>query len=216
MVPKESENAMMNTLVKDIVDTNNGHPTTGYMGTKYLLDLLTKKGREDIVWKMALNTDFPSWSHFLKDGRTTITEAWTGGGSQNHLALGAAIDPWFYNVLAGINPEENAPGFKKFTIRPYVPEHDLDWVKASVHTLHGYISSSWEKKPGGLNLEIKVPANTTATVFIPAGTGAVITESGKPLLKASGIRLLTSDDKKTIIEVEAGSYSFEVLGNTQK
>jgi len=215
MVPKASENAVMNTLVKDIVDTNNGHPTTGYMGTKYLLDLLTKKGREEIVWKMALNTDFPSWSHFLKDGRTTITEAWTGGGSQNHLALGAAIDPWFYNVLAGINPEENAPGFKQFTIRPYIPDHDLEWVKASVHTLHGYISSAWQKKPGGLNLEINIPANTTATVFIPAGPGASITEGGKPLLKASGIRLLTSDEKKTVVEVGAGSYSFEVLGNTQ-
>ena len=215
MVPKASENAVMNTLVKDIVEINNGHPTTGYMGTKYLLDLLTKKGREDIVWKMALNTDFPSWSHFLKDGRTTITEAWTGSGSQNHLALGAAIDPWFYTVLAGINADETAPGFKKFTIKPFIPDHDLDWVKASVQTIHGFISSSWQKKPGGLKLEVNVPVNTTATVFIPADPGAMITEGGKPVLKATGIKLLSSDDKKTVFELGAGSYSFEVSGSIQ-
>jgi alpha-L-rhamnosidase len=178
--------------------------------------LLTKKGREDIVWEMAMKTDFPSWSYFLRDGRTTITEAWTGGGSQNHLALGAAIDPWFYTVLAGINADETAPGFKKFTIKPFIPDHDLDWVKASVHTTHGLISSAWQKKSGGLKLEVKVPVNTTATVFLPADPGAVITEGGKPVLKATGIKLLSSDDKKTVFELGAGSYSFEVLSDLQK
>jgi alpha-L-rhamnosidase len=208
MVPKELENQIMNTLVKDIVDNNNGHPTTGYMGTKYMLDVLTKKGREDLVWKMALKTDFPSWGYFLRDGRTTITEAWTGGGSQNHLALGAAIDPWFYAVLAGINTNESAPGFKKFTIKPFIPDHDLDWVRASVNTMHGRISSSWQKKQNGLMLDIVVPVNTSATVHLPANKGASINEGGKLLSGAKEIKVIVIKEDVTIIEVGSGSYSF--------
>lgn len=178
MVPEDMEESVFNTLIKDIVETNDNHPTTGYVGTKFMLDLLTEKGREDLVWKMALNTDFPSWGYSLRNGRTTITEKWADGGSQNHVVLGAAIDPWFYNVLAGIRPDVNFPGFKKFIIDPYIPETDLDWVKATVHTIHGTISSSWQKKSGGLILEIKVPANTTATVYLPTNSGEKVIELG--------------------------------------
>lgn len=208
MVPKEMEEAVMNTLVKDVIDTHKGHPTTGYMGTKYMLDLLTKKGREDIVWNMALKTEFPSWSYFLRDGRTTITEAWTGGGSQNHLTLGAAIDPWFYAVLAGINPQESTPGFKKVIIKPFIPDHDLEWVKASVNTMQGTIYSSWQKKQGGLSLEIRIPANTTATIQLPASKGAAITEGGKALSGVKGIKILPSNDDRAIVEVGSGTYTF--------
>ena len=198
----------MNTLLKDIIELNNGHPTTGYMGTKYLLDVLTKKGREDLVWDMALKTDFPSWSYFLRDGRTTITEAWTGGGSQNHLTLGAAIDPWFYTVLAGIKPDERAPGFKKFIIKPFIPERELEWVKASVHTMHGTITSSWQKKQSGLMVEIKVPANTIATVHLPVSAGSLITEGGKTISEIKGIKFVESEANEVVFELGSGSYSF--------
>jgi hypothetical protein len=175
-----------------------------------MLDLLAKEGREDLVWNMALKTDFPGWAYSLRNGRTTITEKWSDGGSQNHVVLGAAIDPWFYNVLAGINPDESVPGFKKLIIRPYVPDHDLDWVKASVHTLYGTISSSWKKKQGGLLLEIKVPANTTATVHLPASPGAVIKEGGKPVTRSKGVQALAPEGGRTVFGVGSGSYSFFV------
>jgi alpha-L-rhamnosidase len=165
---------------------------------------------------MALKTDFPSWAYSLRNGRTTITEKWTDGGSQNHIVLGAAIDPWFYNVLAGIKSDEGFPGFKKFTIKPYIPDHGLDWVNASVHTIHGTISSSWQKKPGGLILEVKVPANTTATVYLPASPGAVITEGGKPLSRAKGIRILATEDDEAVFEVGSGSYSFSISGTSKR
>ncbi|HEC44717.1 MAG TPA: hypothetical protein ENI20_18020 [Bacteroides sp.] len=216
MVPEDLEESVMNTLVKDIVEIRDGHPTTGYMGTKFMLDLLTEKGREDLVWNMALKTDFPSWAYSLRNGRTTITEKWTDGGSQNHIVLGAAIDPWFYNVLAGIQQDENFPGYKKFIIKPYIPDHDLDWVKASIHTIHGTISSSWEKKQDGLNLKIRVPANTTATVYLPASPDAVITEGGKTLSRAKGIRILAREDDEAVFEVGSGSYSFLISGTSDQ
>ena len=209
MVPEDMEESVFNTLVKDIVETRDGHPSTGYVGTKFMLDLLTEKGREDLVWKMALKTDFPSWGYSLRSGRTTITEKWSDGGSQNHVVLGAAIDPWFYTVLAGIQADESFPGFKRFIIKPYVPENDLDWVDASIHTIHGTISSSWQKRANVTIFEITVPTNTTATVYLPVNQGAIVTEGGKPLQKANGIKLLESDNEP-IFELGSGSYKFSV------
>jgi alpha-L-rhamnosidase len=208
MVPADLEQSVLNTLINDIVKKHGTHLTTGYIGTKYLIDLLTRKGHADLVWKLANKTDFPSWAYSLRNGHTTITERWSDGGSQNHLVLGAAIDPWFYNVLAGINPDENYPGFKKFIIKPYIPSNDLDWVDASVNTLYGTITSSWKKKQGGLILEIKVPANTTATVHLPSNDGATIMEDGKKIANLKGIKVLESKGNNVVYEVGSGSFSF--------
>jgi len=210
MVPADYEQSVLIKLVNDIVEKHNTHLTTGYIGTKYLLDLLTQKGLKDLVWKLALKTDFPSWAYSLRNGRTTITEKWTDGGSQNHVVLGAAIDPWFYNVLAGINTDENFPGFKKFIIKPYIPSNDLEWVNASVNTLYGTITSSWQKKQDGLIIDIKVPSNTTAIVYLPKSLGATITEGGKQLSKVKGIKSMPSGLDESIFEVRSGSYSFFV------
>ena len=208
MVPEDLEKPVMNTLIKDIVEIRDGHPSTGYVGTKYLLDLLTEKGREDLVWNMALKTDFPSWGYSLRNGRTTITEKWVDGGSQNHVVLGAAIDPWFYNVLAGISPDESFPGYKEFNIKPYIPAHDLDWVKASVHTIHGTISSSWQKIQDELILEIKVPANTTARVYVPASRIEDVVEQDENILKSSNIEFLRMEKDRAVYRVGSGKYQF--------
>ena len=210
MVPEDYEKAVMKRLIQDIVEINDTHPTTGYASTKFMIDLLSEKGREDLVWKMANNTDFPSWAWSLRNGKTTITEKWTDGGSQNHVVLGAAIDPWFYNVLAGIRPEEKNPGYKNFIIEPYVPEQDLDWVNASIHTVNGTISSSWEKKEGGMLLEFRIPSNTNAKVYLPSNNLNAIKEGGKKLSRLREIKILDSDKDKILLELGSGTYSFSI------
>jgi len=208
LVPDDQEKSVFNTLINDIVEIREGHPSTGYVGTKLMIDLLTEKGREDIVWNMALKTDFPSWGYSLRNGRTTITEAWKDGGSQNHVVLGAAIDPWFYHVLAGIKMNEQFPGFKKFTIDPYIPKDDLDWVRSSVHTVHGEIASSWKKDPKGLIMEVTIPANTTARIHLPASSGDAVKEGGKRISSIKEISIITEGEDEVIIEVGSGHYSF--------
>ncbi len=210
MVPADIEQTVFNTLIHDIVEKHNTHLTTGYIGTKYLLDLLTRKGHQDLVWELALKTDFPSWAYSLRNGRTTITEKWSDGGSQNHLVLGAAIDPWFYNVLAGINPDEDNPGFKKFMIKPYVPKNDLDWISASLQTQYGKIASSWHKMKDGIIFDIQVPSNTKAMVQLPVGEGAKILEGGKQLSQVKGLNSLVVEKGQSIFELGSGSYSFSV------
>jgi len=95
-------------------------------------------------------------------------------------------------------------------IKPFVPDNDLDWVNASVHTLHGTISTSWQKKPGELILEIKIPSNSTATVHLPAMQGAEITESKKPVSRDKGVRLHYFDQNEAVFEVGSGTYTFSV------
>lgn len=210
MVPSDLEQSVFNTLVNDIVEIRDGHPSTGYVGTKFMLDLLTDKGREDIVWNMALKTDFPSWGYSLRNGRTTITEAWKDGGSQNHVVLGAAIDPWFYHVLAGIKMDEKYPGFKRFMIDPFIPADDLDWVASSVHTMYGKITSSWKKDPDGLIVEVSVPVNTTAIIHLPARGGDTIKESGKRISRQKEISTITESEDEIVVEVGSGDYSFSI------
>jgi alpha-L-rhamnosidase len=197
-------------LIDDIVKTHNGHPTTGYVGTKYMIDQLTKAGRQDIVWQMLMNTDFPSWNYSLRDGRSTITERWDDGGSQNHVVLGAAIDPWFYTVLAGIRADENYPGYRQFSIQPYIPDSALDWVKASVNTAYGTISSSWKKTKSSLQFDFEIPVNTTAIVYLPANAAADIRESGQSPDKSNSVMLLGVKENKTVLKLGSGSYHFEV------
>lgn len=208
MVPDDLEQSVFNTLLNDIIENRDGHPSTGYVGTKFMLDLLTEKGREDLIWNMALKTDFPSWGYSLRNGRTTITEAWKDGGSQNHVVLGAAIDPWFYNTLAGIKMDEQFPGFKNFTIDPYIPEHDLDWVKSSIHTMYGEITSSWKKESDGLIMEVNVPSNTTAIIHLPSKEVDMIKESGKSISRQKELRIIGERSDETVVEVGSGNYSF--------
>ena len=103
---------------------------------------------------------------------------------------------------------ESAPGFKKFSIKPFIPDRDLEWVNASVHTIHGTIASSWQKKSMGLLMEIKIPFNTTATIHLPAAKGATITEGGKPIPANKNIKGVPLDASDFIFEVGSGSYSF--------
>ncbi len=124
------------------------------------------------------------------------------------MVLGAAIDPWFYNTLAGIKIDEQFPGFKKFTIDPYIPDDHLDWVTSSVHTVHGKISSSWKKDPKGLIMEVRVPANTTARIHLPSSPGGSILESGKRISRVKEIHTTNETEDETVVEVGSGNYSF--------
>jgi alpha-L-rhamnosidase len=210
LVPAEWVSAVQRVLIDDIIKTHNGHPTTGYVGTKYMIDQLTNAGRQDIVWQMLMNTDFPSWNYSLRDGRSTITERWDDGGSQNHVVLGAAIDPWFYTVLAGIRADDNYPGYRQFSIQPYIPDSNLDWVDASVNTAYGNIASSWKKTKSGLQFDFEIPVNTTAIVYLPVKSAAVIRESGHQINKSNSVSVISMQDSQTVLKLGSGTYHFEI------
>lgn len=131
---------------------------TGFVGTPYLLHVLSSYGHTDLAYSLLLRTEYPSWLYPVTKGATTIWEHWDGimedGGfwsadmnSFNHYAYGSVAD-WVYGVAAGITPVEEAPGYEKVRIAPH-PDSRLDWLEASVETRRGLVSSRWSKLPQG-------------------------------------------------------------------
>jgi len=122
---------------------------------------------------------------------------------------------WYYEYLAGI---QNAPGsvaFEKIVMRPY-PVDGLDYVKASYHSMRGMIKSHWQKKNNTFQWEITVPANTTATVYIPATDKALVSEGGQKASAAKGVKFVKMEGDYAVYEVGSGSYSFFNNQNNKK
>ena len=160
----------------------------------------------------------PSWGYMVDMGATTIWERWDGYvkgrgfqdpgmNSFNHWAFGA-VGEWVWRELAGINPDEDQPGYKHFVIRPR-PCGGLTWVKARYDSIRGPIVSEWKIADGRFQLHVEIPANTTATVFVPAKDAAAVTESGKPAAEAAGVKLLRTEAGTAVFAVESGRYRFE-------
>lgn len=205
LVPENLEEGVMNALLKDMFEKHQGHLTTGYPGTWCLIDALTRNGRADVVWHLATRTDFPSWGDMLK-GRTSASENWKGG-SLSHVALVGPIDAWFFNTIAGIRPDEEKPGFERVTIKPYIPK-DLPWARGTLESVRGRIESSWRKESGSLRLDVGVPANTTALVFVPTLDPAAVREGRVRAVKAKGVKLLRQEGGAAVYQIGSGRYSF--------
>jgi alpha-L-rhamnosidase len=112
-------------------------------------------------------------------------------------------------VLAGINPDEEFPGFKKIRIKPNVVG-DLSWVKARYQSQYGEISSSWKVENDSLYMEITIPVNTSALVYIPCGDIQQVSESGKPVLGSEDVKSGLSENGKTILSLGSGEYHFSM------
>lgn len=183
------------------LEQNRGHFDVGVLGAKYLTDALTNAGRADLAYGLATRTGFPSWAHMLEGGRTTLSEFWDLHGSHNHVMMGS-IDGWFYRVLAGIQPTEDRPGFAHIVIKPFMPT-GLNYVKASTRTVRGAVAVEWRKVDNGLTLKMRIPVNSTATIYVPVKSAERI--QSEPPLKA--VRNL---ENATVYEVGSGEYGFQV------
>lgn len=163
-------------LLKDI-EAHGNRLTTGDVGNRYLIQALARNGRHELIYKMFNHEEAPGYGFQLKFGATTLTEQWDPrqGSSWNHFMMGQ-IDEWFFNSLAGIRPNaasgfgnqqnDSRQGYQKFVIAPK-PVGDLKFVNSSYETLYGTIVVDWTRKDGTFTLNISVPVNTTAVVYLP-------------------------------------------------
>jgi hypothetical protein len=207
LVPAASRAAVLNAVAEDVSRRGNAL-TAGDVGYRYLLRALAEGGRSDVIYAMNNQSTRPGYGYQLEQGATSLTEAWDAGrsSSQNHFMLGHIME-WFYHDLAGIGIDPSVPAFKKVVIKPATPG-DLTWVKASYNSIFGKIESHWAIANGQLNLQVTIPANTTAEVYVPAKEGAQITESGGPAAEAPGVKYLRWENGAAVYEVESGRYSF--------
>ena len=215
LIPDGEDNKVFKTIVDDIHSRDN-HLNTGIIGTKYLWPTLATRGENNLAFKVATKTTYPSYGYWLENGSTTLLEEWDGRNSHNHQMFGS-ITEYFYKYLAGIqSPMEGKTtrGYKHIHIQPYIPD-DLQMVKASLKTISGEITSEWEKGNNGYNFNITVPANTTATLVLPAKGNvsegnSVIWENNSFKNGVSGITTASKNGEELSISLLSGNYKFIV------
>lgn len=193
------------------------HLSTGFIGTKDLMLALSKIGRNDVAYRLLLNDTFPSWGFSIKNGATSIWERWNGWtpeegfgdpgmNSFSHYSFGA-VGQWMFENIGGIQTDGSA--FKKIIVKPQ-PGGDLTRAKTAFRSIRGPIVSNWDIDENRFILEVTIPPNTTAVVYLPAAKAEDVLESGGPAGSAEGVRLIGQEGKFVVYEIQSGSYHFVV------
>ncbi|MGD1157745.1 MAG: family 78 glycoside hydrolase catalytic domain [Terriglobia bacterium] len=225
MAPRDRRGSVEGNLTYDILYGHNTHVTTGFIGVRYLMPLLTELNRSDLAYDLAVQTTYPSWGYMVANGATTLWELWQNkaGPSMNshdHHMMGS-VDAWFYEALAGIKVEAENAGYRHFRIEPQVVG-DLAWVNATVGTVRGNVTSSWTHTPGVVTLEVDVPVNSTASVSIPKDLemteitvrerDRVVWEKNHFVEGTPGITGAKYENGRVTFEVGSGHYAFRLTG----
>jgi alpha-L-rhamnosidase len=177
--------------------------------------VLCRFGYEDLAFALLNQEHFPSWLYEVHQGATTVWEAWDAkrpdgrlrkGYSFNHYAFGA-IGDWLYRHVAGLQPDESQPGFKRILLAPH-PGGGLDWARASHQSPYGEVSVAWRRDQHGMQVTVDVPPNTTAEIMLSQARAESVEEDGTPLNHVRGIKEVASDDHGTRLTVGSGRYCF--------
>ncbi|MBN1131957.1 MAG: family 78 glycoside hydrolase catalytic domain [Bacteroidales bacterium] len=215
LVPEEFKTIAAERLAADV--EHFGHITTGFLGTPLICHVLSNTGYQDLAYNLLFNKRYPSWLYPVTMGATTIWERWdgikpdstfqdAGMNSFNHYAYGA-IGQWMYENIAGIQREKEVPGYKKSVIKPVLTER-LSYASGSHQTPYGTLSSKWEVKGTTLHLNVSVPVNTTATIFIPAAEPGSVRESDAELRNSENITVLEYTGEYLKVIAGSGHYRF--------
>lgn len=212
LVPQEVRGRVLKDL-QDILKKDSMHLKTGFIGTPYLCRALSDNGDSESAYTLFFQQDYPSWLYEVTMGATTIWERWnsvmpdgkisgTGMNSMNHYAYGSIVE-WMYRNMCGINPVEEAPGFKKFIVRPEVYGR-LYYAEAKLKSAMGLIESGWTRNEDGtLTVRVTVPFGAEAEIYLPDATISKV--SG-----LSGLNAVPCQDKVKVT-VDAGSYEFTYI-----
>jgi alpha-L-rhamnosidase len=215
--PKDVRPAVEQRLVDEILIRRKGHIHAGITGGAFLFKTLLALDRQDLIYTMANKTTYPGWGDMLRTGATTIYEAWDMDNSLCHSSY-LYIGTWFIEGLAGIKSDLRSPGFQRFILKPgLVDDPSLTWVKANHDSLYGRIVSNWQIDDAGvLTWIVTIPPNTTATVILPTVDTKTITESGRPIADAKGVKSIAAEKDGVTLEVQPGVYSFQSAVSLQR
>jgi hypothetical protein len=196
----------------------NGHASTGIHGTRSLMLELSATGHNDEAYRLVTSHSFPSWGYMLDMGATTLWERWDGYvaergfdnhtamNSLNHVVLGS-VGEWMWRNIIGLAPDDSSPGYKHFVIYPR-PGGGLAWARGGYESVRGRISSGWKIDNGFFSLDVVVPPNTSATIYLPTSDISKVQENGKTIGEGGGIRFVRGENGSAIFEVGSGSYHF--------
>ncbi len=230
----EKRDQVAQYLVNDI-RARNWHLSTGFVGTKDLMTTLTRFGRTEVAYNLFHNDTFPSWGFSIRHGATSIWERWDGWtpekGFQDpgmnsfaHYSFGAVAE-WMFKTIGGI--DTSGPAYKHIVIRP-CPDGRLSWAKASYDSIRGRIATAWKienrrqntgwdllhldssrERTPTLVLDVTIPANTDATVYVPTADIERVTEGGKAPARAKGVTFIGTEGNNAVFRIGSGHYRFE-------
>jgi hypothetical protein len=177
LVEPAFKDSLIANLIKDIRNRNNAL-TAGDIGYRYVLRALEDAGRSDVIFDMNNRDDVPGYGYQLKHGATALTESWQAypNVSNNHFMLGHLME-WFYAGLCGIKQAKDGVAYNTIEIRPQ-PVGDITYAKASFHSPYGVIKTDWARSGDTFELNVTIPANTTADIYLPSGKKPVKVGSG--------------------------------------
>ncbi|MBD2848383.1 family 78 glycoside hydrolase catalytic domain [Paenibacillus sp. IB182496] len=217
LLSEAHDEAAFRYLVEDI-ERRGIHISTGFHGIKLLLPTLSERGRDDLAFRLLLQDTYPSWLYSVRQGATSIWERWDGWteehgfqragmNSFNHYALGT-VGEWLYRYLGGIDLDPDVPGYRHIRLQPRIGGEFTD-VACSYDGLYGRIESNWRVDGKQLTCEVRIPANCTATLVLPAAPHAPISESGVPAGDAEGVQPLGDASGGPAYRLGAGVYRFK-------
>ncbi len=202
----------INKLVAAI-ERNNGHLTTGYLSTRALVECLSSLGRHDVASRMVNQITRPSWGYMVDTIGTTFWESFNAYEKGKPVTMSlchwpwSSIGEWMWRYVAGLIVDEHAPGWSHFIVWPR-PTPEVRWCRARYHSPRGEIAIHWYLRKKSLYLDLNVPMNTSATVYLPTNNQQHVMESGKPLSVASGINLIDLRDGIIKMDILGGRYHF--------
>jgi alpha-L-rhamnosidase len=206
LVPKELRASVASRLADDIMKKRAGHAYVGVLGARWVLPVLTASGHHDVAFTVASQTSEPSWGYWTDVLKfTALGESWPKDTrSRNHHFFGSIVQ-WFYEDLAGIRPIES--GFRKIEIKPQIPTTGLNSVTASYDSVLGRVAVRWKRVAKGLELDVTIPANASARVYVPASDPASVSEIAE---SSQPVKFVGVESGRVVYEIGSGNYQFRV------
>ncbi len=202
VVPDDMIKKIADNLAKSVID-NNTQLDVGLLGTRAILNALSENGYADLAWKLASRREFPSWGWWIVNGATTLYENWDieseSDLSMNHIMFGD-ISAWYYKALGGIYVDEDNPGFKHIILKPNFV-NGLNEFKAKHKGPYGEIISEWKRTGSTVNYFIKIPANSSATLYLKTDEILEMAKTGKQTISPDGF---------SVIELSSGEFKFTI------
>lgn len=208
LVDEKMRERVFAKLVENLAARGN-KLSTGFVGLPYLLPVLSRHGRSDLCIQLLKNEEYPGWGYSIRNGATTIWERWNGWTKENgpgdpemnsysHYAYGSCCE-WLFTDLAGIDLIE--PGFAAIRVRPRIG-NGIDGAKAQYHSIRGMIRSEWELNVGRVALNVTIPPNARAEIWVPSTDPTTLKEG------ATAVKNAEQRGGYAVVRVGSGNYRF--------
>lgn len=201
--PPGLRDSVMDRLAREILIVRNGHIHVGITGGAMLFKLLRSAGRDDLIYSMTSQTDYPGWGYMKDNGATSLWEMWEKDLPGHSLLHSSYLYPgaWYIDGLGGIRRDPDHPGFERFIVRPPLAgATTVSWVKATFDSPMGMIRTGWQRKEGILSLQVTVPPGTVAKVLFPTADPSGIKVS------SSWAKYAGAENGYSVYELPAGRY----------